>query len=61
MKKTPVVVRLDAGSKARLDDLAGRENRSRSNLMEKIIRDYLDTHGAPAPAPYIYEDDDEGI
>ena len=47
-KDTQITVRMTSGEKARLEAQTRRENRTASNLVHKVVRDYL-TKEEPRP------------
>ena len=44
MKKATLHMKIEAGLKERLRQLAEQENRSLSNLVEKALKDYAEKH-----------------
>ena len=57
MKKATLHMKIEAGLKERLRQLAEQENRSLSNLVEKVLKDYAEQHknrlrGSRYPSPH---------
>lgn len=51
MAKTTLHMKIEADLKEQLRQLAEKENRSLSNLVEKVLKDYAEQHKKPlAPA-----------
>lgn len=44
MKKATLHMKIEADLKVRLRQLAEQENRSLSNLVEKVLKDYAEQH-----------------
>jgi len=51
MPKVPMALRLDADVKAAAEELARRQNRSLTNLVETILRQQCEAIGVPVGKP----------
>lgn len=57
MTKATLHMKIEAGLKEQLRQLAEKENRSLSNLVEKVLKDYAEQHknrlcGSRFPSPH---------
>lgn len=52
MAKATLHMKIEADLKVRLRQLAEQENRSLSNLVEKVLKDYAEQHKNRYPSPH---------
>lgn len=52
MAKATLHMKIEADLKEQLRQLAEQENRSLSNLVEKVLKDYAEQHESRFPSPH---------